>query len=605
MPSTFFGLTIGTSGLFAAKTGLNTTAHNVSNIETEGYTRQVVSQSADSALSTHNSYGMLGTGVQVNSIEQKRSQYYDEKYRSTSAENGLYGERYYFMKEVESYLNEIQLEGFTTSFDNMYNSLQELSKDASSMTVRTQVTNFAQSLCEYFNSLYTNLQSIQDECNYEIKNQVQKINSIADQIATLNKQINTVEVGGENANDLRDQRNLLVDQLSEIINVDVTERKLGTEGLTAFVVKIDGNTLVDTYEVNTLTCKPRDDKRNLCDLDGLYDIYWHNNDMLHPSSGTMAGSLKALFEVRDGNNLEDLRGQADEILFGETQLRITETNINNVADLNIPTQGALTIGNGVYSYSSFEVKVDSEGKYEYVFQLTEPTRRNYDQGVTVTVGSSVDYKGIPYYMAQMNQFIRTFAENFNNVHRKGQSLDGETDISFFTGYNVVSGEEYSLGTFDNTVNTDVTCITSDTTEESTSYYMLTAQNFRVRSVVMDTPSMLATTSNLVDGVSGNDIVEKLIALKGDVTMFKQGDPASFLRTLVAEVGIDTKASKDTAQSQSDILKSVSNQRLSVSGVDKDEEAMSLVRYQEAYSLSAKVISVMQQIYDKLINETGV
>ncbi len=605
MPSTFFGLTIGTSGLFAAKTGLNTTAHNVSNIETEGYTRQVVSQSADSALSTHNSYGMLGTGVQVNSIEQKRSQYYDEKYRSTSAENGLYGERFYFMKEVESYLNEIELEGFTTSFDNMYNSLQELSKDASSMTVRTQVTNFAQSLCEYFNSLYTNLQSIQDECNYEIKNQVQKINSIADQIATLNKQINTVEVGGENANDLRDQRNLLVDQLSEIINVDVTERKLGTEGLTAFVVKIDGNTLVDTYEVNTLTCKPRDDKRNLCDLDGLYDIYWHNNDMLHPSSGTMAGSLKALFEVRDGNNLEDLRGSADEILFGETQLRITETNINNVADLNIPTQGALTIGNGVYSYSSFEVKVDDEGKYEYVFQLSEPTRRNYDQGVTVSVGSKVDYKGIPYYMAQMNQFIRTFAENFNNVHRKGQSLDGETDISFFTGYNVVSGEEYSLGTFDNTVNTDVTSITSDTTEENTSYYMLTAQNFRVRSIVMDTPSMLATTANLVDGVSGNDIVEKLIALKGDVTMFKQGDPASFLRTLVAEVGIDTKASKDTAQSQSDILKSVSNQRLSVSGVDKDEEAMSLVRYQEAYSLSAKVISVMQQIYDKLINETGV
>ena len=72
--------------------------------------------------------------------------------------------------------------------------------------------------------------------------------------------------------------------------------------------------------------------------------------------------------------------------------------------------------------------------------------------------------------------------------------------------------------------------------------------------------------NLVDGVSANDVVEKLIALKGDVNMFKQGDPASFLRTMVAEVGIDTKACKDTAQSQTDILKSVENQRLSVSGV---------------------------------------
>ncbi len=605
MASTFFGLTIGTSGLFASKTGLNTTAHNISNIETEGYTKQNVNQSADKAISTFNTYGMLGTGVKVNSIEQSRSQYYDEKYRSTNSESGLYGERYYFMKEVEGYLNEIELEGFTTSFDNMYNSLQELSKDASGMTVRTQVTNYAQSMCEYFNSLYTNLKSIQNECNYEIKNQIQKVNSIADQIATINKQINTVEVGGENANDLRDQRNLLVDQLSEIINVETSERELGTDGLKAFVVKVDGNTLVDTYEVNTLTCKPRTDKRNLCDIDGLYDIYWINGDQLHPSSGTMAGSLKALFEVRDGNNLEDLRGGADEILFGETQLRITDTNINNVADLNIPPQGALSIGNGMYTYNSFEVTVDDEGKYEYVFQMAEPTRRNYDQGVTVNVGSKVDYKGIPYYMAQLNQFIRTFAENFNNVHRTGQSLDGETDISFFTGYNVVSGEEYLLGNFNNTTDTDVTYITSDTNEEFTSYYMLTAQNLRVRSAVMDNPSMLATTTNLVDGVSGNDVVEKLIALKGDVNMFKQGDPASFLRTLVAEVGIDTKASKETSESQKNILKSVSNQRLSVSGVDSDEEAMALVRYQEAYSLSAKVISVMQEIYDKLINETGI
>ncbi len=605
MASTFFGLTIGTSGLFAAKTGLNTTAHNVSNIETPGYTKQTVSQSASRAISTFNAYGMLGTGVTVNSIDQNRSTYYDEKYRNNNSENGLYSQRYYFMKEVEGYMNEIELEGFTTSFDNMYNSLQELSKDASSMTVRTQVTNYAQSLCEYFNSLYTNLQSIQDECNYEIKNQVQKVNSIATQIATLNKQINTVEIGGENANDLRDQRNLLVDELSEIINVEVTERELGSEGLKAFVVKVDGNTLVDTYETNSLSVIPRTDKKNLCDMDGLYDLYWSNGDMLHPNSGTMVGSLKALFEVRDGNNLEDLRGTIDEVLTGETQIKLTNTTINNVADLNIPPSGIINIGNGEYKYDSFEVRVDEDGKYEYVFQLAEPARREYAAGSTANVGSKIDYKGIPYYMAQLNQFIRTFAENFNNVHRQGQSLDSDTDISFFSAVNVVTGEEYHLGSFNNTDKTDVVLVTSDTTEEDTSYYMLTAQNFRVRSVVMDNPSMLATTANLVDGVSGNDIVEKLIALKGDVNMFKQGDPASFLSTLVAEIGIDTKACKDSSESQKDILKSVSNQRLSVSGVDSDEEAMSLVRYKEAYNLSAKVISVMKEIYDKLINETGV
>ncbi len=605
MSSTFFGLTIGTSGLFAAKTGLNTTAHNVANIETTGYTRQTVSQSADTAISTSNSYGMLGTGVAVKSIDQTRSDYYDVKYRSTNSESGLYSERYYFMKEVEGYLNEIELEGFTTSFDNMYNSLQELSKDASSLTVRTQVANYAQSMCDYFNSLYTNLQSIQDECNYEVKNQVQKVNSLANQIATLTKQINTVEVGGEKANDLRDQRNNLVDELSNIINVTVTERSIGDNGLNAFVVKIDGNTLVDTYEVNTLTCKPREYKSNMCDMDGLYDIYWANGDELHASSATMSGSLKALFEVRDGNNYEDLTGSSDEIIAGETQITVNSANIQNVADLNIPTSGTLTIGNGDYTYDSFEIKMNDDGEYTYVFSLTESARKNYEAGTQVTVGSHVDYKGIPYYMAQLNQFIRTFAEEFNNVHRSGQDLNGDVDISFFAATNKVTGEEYSLGSFNNTADTDITFVTSDTTDDIVSYYLLTAENFKVSDKIISDPSLIATTTSIVDGVSANDVTEKLIDLKTDVSMFKQGDPASFLQTLVAEIGIDTKSAGDTTESQENILKSVSNQRLSVSGVDKDEEAMALVRYQEAYSLSAKVISVMQEIYDKLINETGV
>ncbi len=605
MSSTFFGLTIGTSGLFAAKTGLNTTAHNVANIETTGYTRQTVSQRADTAISTSNSYGMLGTGVKVKSIDQTRSDYYDVKYRSTNSESGLYSERYYFMKEVEGYLNEIELEGFTTSFDNMYNSLQELSKDASSLTVRTQVANYAQSMCDYFNSLYTNLQSIQDECNYEVKNQVQKVNSLANQIATLTKQINTVEVGGEKANDLRDQRNNLVDELSNIINVTVTERSIGDNGLNAFVVKIDGNTLVDTYEVNELICKPREYKSNMCDMDGLYDIYWGNGDELHASSATMSGSLKALFEVRDGNNYEDLTGSADEIIAGETQITVNAPNIQNVADLNIPTSGTLTIGNGDYTYDSFEIKMNDDGEYTYVFSLTESARKNYEEGTSVAVGSHVDYKGIPYYMAQLNQFIRTFAEKFNAVHRSGQDLNGDVDISFFAASNKVTGEEYSLGSFNNTADTDIASVTSDTTDNTVSYYLLTAENFKVSDKIISDPSLIATTTSIVDGVSANDVTEKLIDLKTDVSMFKQGDPASFLQTLVAEIGIDTKSAGDTTKSQENILKSVSNQRLSVSGVDKDEEAMALVRYQEAYSLSAKVISVMQEIYDKLINETGV
>ena len=88
-------------------------------------------------------------------------------------------------------------------------------------------------------------------------------------------------------------------------------------------------------------------------------------------------------------------------------------------------------------------------------------------------------------------------------------------------------------------------------------------------------------------------------------MFKQGKPAAFLQTLVAEVGIDTKAALNFEKSQNNLVNSIDNQRLSVAGVDSEEEAMNLMRYQQAYNLSAKVISIMNQIYDKLINYMGV
>ena len=87
-------------------------------------------------------------------------------------------------------------------------------------------------------------------------------------------------------------------------------------------------------------------------------------------------------------------------------------------------------------------------------------------------------------------------------------------------------------------------------------------------------------------------------------MFKQGAPAAFLQTMVAEIGIDASKSTQFSKNQENICASIQNQRLSVSGVDSEEEAMNLIRYQNAYNLSAKAVSVMNQIYDKLINYMG-
>ncbi len=616
MASTFFGLNIGTTGLYAYKGAMDTTAHNIANAETDGYSRQVMGLQAGRALKMNSTYGMAGTGVAVTGVVQKREEYYDTKFWKNNTIYGEYSSKAYYMKEIENYFNEVTLKGFTTTYNSLYDSLQELSKDPSSLNVRTQVVNYAKSLTEYFNSLSNNMNTIQKECNFEIRNRVDQINSCAQQIASLTKQINTLEVTGSKANDLRDQRALLIDELSEIANISVTEKIVGDGvGVTSYVVKLDGVSLVDGMEYNTLKVVPREKKVNQNDAEGLYDIYWKDGQDFDMRSSFLGGTLQALLEVRDGNNQFNLKGNVYAEA-GDNYITMTDTNINSAEKLNIPETGVVTVGNRNYNYSGFEVTQDADGKFIYTFELeTEVAVDALD--VPSSVGESINYKGIPYYMDQLNEFVRTFSKAFNEIHRTGQDRNGKAGMDFFTATGKIGGREYTFGPLadsDDYPYYDHTTFNSQTGgyyEEIPddqpfygSYYFMTAGNFTVNEKLMADTSYMATTKDISAGVEANDIVEKLIAMKENKMLFKQGAPDGFFQTLVAEIGIDTDKALTFSDSQSNIRNSITNQRLSVSGVDVDEEAMNLVRYQNAYNLSAKVISVMDEIYDRLINYMG-
>lgn len=614
MGSTFFGLNIGQSGLYAYQSALDTTAHNISNAETNGYTRQVMGQQAAKALQVNSSYGMAGTGVTVTGVTQIRENYYDMKFWKNNTMYGEYSSKSQYMTEIENYFNDISVDGFTTSFNSMYSSLQELSKNPASLTVRTQVANYAESLTEYFNSVAQNLKSIQEECNFEIRNRVEQINSTAQQIAALTKQINTLEVSGGTANDLRDQRALLVDELSEIANISVSESKVGN-GVTQYTVKIDGSTLVDGINFNQLKVVPRTEKFNQNDIDGLYDIVWSNGQKFDTRSESLGGALQALLEVRDGNNQYNLQGSVDAYA-GDTFVTVTDTNMNEIEKMNIPETGVLTIGNRDYVYTGFEVTKDADGKFIYTFELKDSITVDAI-GAKASIGESIDYKGIPYYMSQMNEFARTFAKAFNDIHRTGLNLNGEAGEDFFTATNKINGRNYTFGPL--TGSDDYDYYDFDTFNSQTggyyeeipedeplygSYYFVTASNFSVNKKIIADPNLMATSTDVVNGNENKDIIDKLIALKEDKMLFKQGAPDGFFQAMVAEVGIDSNKASTFSDSQKNILETISNQRLSISGVDIDEEAMNLVRYQNAYNLSAKVISIMDEIYDKLINYMG-
>lgn len=622
MGSTFFGLNIGVTGLYTYQTQLNTTGHNVANAGTDGYSRQRAIQKAGDALSVHSTHGMVGTGVNVIDIVQDRDIYYDIKFRSNNAIAGEYSAKYHYTTEIENFFNDLNLAGFHTTFNSFFDSMQELSKNVSSLDTRTQTNNYALSLTEYFNELNTNIESIQEEANFEIKNQVDKINSLADQIATVTKQINMIEVSGKHANDLRDQRNLLLDELSEIASITSTEEQVGEAfGVNSFVVKLDGHTLVDTNHYNTLQVIPREEKVNMNDIEGLYDIQWSTGQDFNNLSQTLGGTLKALIEVRDGNNNENLTGTGvtgstvvdidgdTANLTGSKKLIINNASINDINKLNLPATGVITVGNREYEYAGFTATKDASGNFVYEFDLKDELTKDA-VGEKVKVGESINYKGIPYYMSKLNEFVRTFAAEFNKVHNTGEDLYGDKGLDYFNGTNIVTGKNFVLEENPNTfssygaayVGTDPD---GNVVTFSGNYYQITAANFTVTKEVAEDPSRFAASPDITQGVENNKVVLDLIKLRTKTSMFKQGQPAAFVETLFDEIGVDTNKAKSFSESQENILSSISNQRLSVSGVDEDEEAMNLVKFQNAYNLSAKVISVMDEVLDKLINEMGV
>ena len=593
MASTFFGLNIGTSALYTYQAAINTTAHNISNAETQGYTRQELNTSASKPISIYSSYGMAGTGVTGTSITQIRNNYYDVKFRQNTSSFVEYEKKAYYLNQVQNHMNELNDDGFIKALNNLSGSLQDLSTDPSSSSAKTAAMQFASSMANYVNSVAKSLQEVQQEANEEIKTSVDRINSLSQQITTITKQINALEVAGQTANDLRDARNLLIDELSKYANITVSENVVtnGT-GMTTYIVKLDDKVLINTTEYNTLSCVPRDYKVNETDVDGIYDVYWSDGEEFNDSSLSLTGALAGLFAARDGNNAVNFTGKVT--AQDKNSITIQNANCNDELQLNIPASGKIQLGNHLVSYKSFELKKEADGTYTYTFELdeTDESSKHNFVGASASVGDSIDYKGIPYFMGKLNEFVRTFSKEINTIHKKGTNLNGKTGIDFFTAKDLVTGEDKTLYGEGEAMNA------------SNTYYQMNCLNFSVSATIKNDPNAICTAYSTTNGVEETDLLKDLIKKLSDTTMFNQGTPSAFLQAIVADIGIYTKEAQTAAKSQENIVASVDIQRMSVSGVDADEEAMNLVRYQNAYNLSAKVIQVMDELYDRLINYTG-
>lgn len=637
MPSQFFGLHIASSGLRSANAALNTTANNIANTQTVGYSRQQIVQEANDPLRVFATYGCAGAGVNVIAIERVRNHFYDVKYWNNQNRLGKYEVQQYYMRTLEDYFKDDGISGFSTLFNRMSSALESVTTNAGSTSTKADFISSLKALTDYFNNMYGNLRELQNDLNLEIRQTIDEINSIAEKLATLNKQINIIEINGGMANELRDQRENLIDKLSLLVDVEIEELPIydandptRLTGGTMYIVKINGGQIICSgNDYFQLVCEPRKtyEKMNQTDIDGLFDVRWENGNDFGLHSGVMGGKLRGLIEMRDGNNGFYFNGRVLNTGPDWVTISITDANLIDMRFCNLSdTGGKINIGGQIYYYKDWAYNNDgtfengiyqNDGTYTLIMDnakcdvLINPSRIGND----AAIGRAVNYQGIPYYMTQMNAWIRGFAEKVNEIfHGKyerdadgnlvldgdgnpilnpeGFDIHGNPGTIVFTGSRL-DGGEYSAADL--------------LTGIGNGLYELTAGNITIFDELLRNADRLGSKSSATVGNEECEQVKKMIKLlnsKEDFS-FRNGTAKDFLEMLLGDIALNASNANTFFNTYNGLKKTIDNQRGSISGVDEDEEAMNLIKFQNAYNLSSRMIQTLTEIYNRLILQTGV
>lgn len=266
MTSTFHGIETAKRSLITQTAALNTTGQNISNANTEGYTRQTVRMQATSpmeayALMRSTAAGQIGTGVEVTSIERVRQTFLDNQFRDENASLGSWETRSSTLDKLETIINEPSDTGIRTVMDNFWNAWSDLSQDPQNVTNRKIVKETALALTDALNQTNTQLTNLSSDLTSNIALKSTEINSLLKTVSDLNSSIYRLEGLGDNSNDLRDQRDLAIDKLSKIANVQVTEQDTGYQvtlgGMTVVTggtrTEVTSDSLKSAYDSGTLT----------------------------------------------------------------------------------------------------------------------------------------------------------------------------------------------------------------------------------------------------------------------------------------------------------------------------------------------------------------
>lgn len=568
-------LYVGASGLQTGQNALNTTAHNLSNIDTKGYTRQQVQQSSKSYLTLSidvNSVNnkQVGLGVTYSRAKQVRDYFLDKTYRRESGRSMFYEVSTEVMEEVESQLGELHGEAFQGTMSDFWTAIQELTKDPASSVTQGLLVQRASELVQRAGAIYSGLSSYQDNLNQQIIQQVDKINKYGKQLLILNDQISAIEAGGiEKANDMRDARNQILDELAELTDMTWKEDMYGrvsvqiegvdfVKGGNCFEMGLDidpTNGFVTPFWPQNASYRTLANGTREYIIDGaeVFDLDREISSELN----TDIGGLKAMLHARGDHRADytDIENDYDSISQSvvmnvqaefDQMIHHMVTKINDIlAKAAGVVTGDLTLADGTVLKDASYCEVDEDG-----------------------------------YMRQADGSpIQMFSKITTDAYRKVTGQDGKE-------YWVYNEEDAAV---------------------PDSLYTL--KNLQVNPELMQKPSMLgfrlkdgsedkATADALKDAFT-----EEAYTLNPNVK--KKTTFIDYYTDLVSQITNSAYAFRDIYVNQQDTVESVDNARQQVVGVSSDEELSNMIRFQNAYNASSRYINVISEMLEHIISTLGV
>lgn len=327
MSSTFFGLEISRRALESQQAALDVTGHNISNANTQGYTRQIANLAATTPY-TIPAYGRnlsLGSGVSMDTVTRARDAFVDRQLRGETSNQQYWMSRQDSLSKIESVMNEPSDNSLSGDMNNFWTAWSELAANPENSGARSVVQERAISLTDSLHNISQQLSSMQSDADYNVNTQITQINTYANQIASLNNQIKQAQVLGDNPNDLLDSRDNLVDKLSKIVSVKVTETP-------DFQLDIGDTTPPQTLVKGGVTNKLVGGPGATPGLGGnaITDIKWAAGSSNGLGGNLLAldaqkGTLQADLDIRD-QDLPTLSGKYDLLAKGIV------TAVNNIYD---------------------------------------------------------------------------------------------------------------------------------------------------------------------------------------------------------------------------------------------------------------------------------